>query len=166
MSFLFPSLIRLSRPQGITGAGAQPYSGLSQAKETVIVTAAKAHIQPDRQGQAPLSGLPADAAGQPTVKIILKLPKGIVQRRDVLTDDLGSRYQAIQAVWTPLGTTVLAVTLNGPGQPAVMLAFPDAPWELTAGNWESLTTPWAPATPWGAQTANWETTNTKWESMG
>ncbi len=181
MSFLFPSVIRLSRPQGNAGAGAQPYSGLSQQKETVIVTAAKAHIQPDRQGQAPLAGLPADAAGQPTVKIILKLPKGVVQRRDVLTDDLGSRYQAIQSTWTPLGTTVLAVTLNGPGAPAA--AFPQAPWELTAGNWEalnapwgasegfetllspwdSITTPWAPPSgwdasspAWGAQTANWE----------
>ena len=164
-SFLFPSIIRLSRPQGNAGAGAQPYSGLSQQRETTIVTAARAHIQPDRQGQAPLAGLPADAAGQPTVKIILKLPKGVVQRRDVLTDDLGSRYQAVQSTWTPLGTTVLAVTLNGLGTPAALIAFPDAPWELTAGNWEALTTPWAAPAPWPAQAGNWDTLTARWESL-
>lgn len=181
--FLFPSLVRLSRPQGNAGLGAQPYSGLSQAKETTVITSAKAHIQPDRQGQASLAGLPADAAGQPTVKIILRLPKGVVQRRDVLTDDLGNRYQAIQSTWTPLGTTVLAVTLNGLGAPAA--PFPDAPWEQTAGNWEALatpwaasdgfetlfspwesnTTPWAPASGWDTFAPNWDTPTANWETI-
>ena len=160
MSFLFPSLIRLSRPQGNAGAGAQPYSGLSQAKETVIVTAAKAHIQPDRQGQAPLSGLPADAAGQPTVKIILKLPKGVVQRRDVLTDDLGSRYQAIQSTWTPLGTTVLAVTLNGLGAPASLRRV----WGRSNRVWGSSGAPWpgTPPKPWGSSGRIWGSSGRTW----
>ena len=162
-SFLFPNLVRLSRPQGNAALGAQPYSGLSQAKETTIVTSARAHIQPERQGQAPLAGLPADAAGQPTWKVILKLPKGTIQKRDVLTDELGNRYQAIYAAWTPLATTVLAVDLNVKGVP---VAFPAAAWDATDMPWEQLTTPWAAAAGWQAAAGAWGTVNTNWESLG
>ena len=119
MNYLFPRTVTVTRPQGVTGLGAQGYSGLSQTSETPVATA-KAHIQPDRQGKPPLAGLPGDAVGQPTWKIMLKLPKGTVRKRDVLTDELGNRFQVVYAAWTPLSTTVLAVDLNGPGTPAAL----------------------------------------------
>lgn len=165
MSFLFPRTVRLSRPNGDPGTGARPYSGLLQANETAILTTS-AHIQPDRQGKPPLEGLPGDAVGQPTWKLILKLPLGTVRKRDVLTDDLGTRYQVAYSAWTPLGTTVLAVELNGPGPPAsLLLPFPAAAWGATAGNWESLTDPWAAPTAWPGTTPNWDATTTNWESL-
>ncbi len=165
-SFLYPSLIRLSRPQGNAGFGAQPYSGLSQDKETVIVTAARAHIQPERQGGAPLAGLPGDAAGQPTWKIILKLPKGTVRKRDVLTDELGNRYQAVYAAWTPLATTVLAVDLNGPGTPPPAFPpFPESPWQTPNDKWELLAGPWGAETPWPALGGAWDSLTANWELL-
>ena len=160
-NLLFPRLVRISRPQGNAAPGAQAYSGLSQAKELTIVTAARAHIQPDRQGQAPLAGLPADAAGQPTWKVMVRLPLGTIQKRDVLTDDLGNRYQAISAAWTPLGTTVLAVDLNGKGTPAA--AFPNSAWEASGDAWESIRTPWG--TPWESAATRWEATTINWEAL-
>ena len=165
MSFLFPRAVTLSRPNADAGVGARPYSGLAQANETTILTTS-AHIQPDRQGKPPLEGLPGDAVGQPTWKLILKLPRGTVQKRDVLTDDLGTRYQVAYSAWTPLGTTVLAAELNGAGPPASLTPpFPRAAWEVAAGPWETLTAPWGPATAWPATAPAWAALTTNWESL-
>ena len=164
MSFLYPNSVRVSRPQGSDALGAQAYSGLTQQQETTIVTRASAHIQPERQGAKPLPGLPGDAEGQPTWKVILKLPKCTVQVRDVLTDELGTRYQAVYAAWTPLATTVLAVRMNGLGTPPK--PFPTAFWQDTGGEWETITELWAPASGWDVPGNNWEAiTNTNWEAL-
>ena len=154
-----PNLVRVTRPQGVVGTGAQPYSGVSQAKETPIIRLAKAHIQPERQGQAPLSGLPAESAGQPTWKIILKAARGSIEKRDVLTDELGNRYQTISAAWTPLNTTVLAVQLNGLGTPAAARV-----WGASNRIWGSSNTPWpGTAVPsWGAGNRAWGNRNRLW----
>lgn len=108
--FLFPNVISISRPGVATNVGAQGYGG--QNGIAVIATGIKAHIQPERQGQAPLAGLPEDAAGQATWRIILKVAKGFVKRRDILTDEQGRQYQVILANWNPLSTTCLAVSLG------------------------------------------------------
>lgn len=174
--------VRVTRPQGATDTGAQGYGG--RAAETLVLAAAPASIQPDRQGKAPLSGLPAEAQSQPTWKVLLKLPKGLIQKRDVLTDELGVRYQAVYADWGPVATTVLAVQLNGPGTPAV----PVGGWEALPATWESLAAPWAPPafpqTPWGGSAPwdaladpwalpsgwdaapSWNTASSNWESFG
>lgn len=80
--------------------------------------------------------------------------------------ELGTRYQVAYSAWTPLGTTVLAVELNGPGLPAsLLLPFAAAPWDATAGNWEALTDPWAESTDWPDTTSGWTATSTNWESL-
>lgn len=104
-SFLYPSLIAISRPNANTAVGTQPYGGLSASDETVIATGIAAHIQADRQGTRPETGLPGDAAGQSIWKIIFRGAKGLTQERDVITDELGKRYQVIAADWGPLVTT-------------------------------------------------------------
>lgn len=105
VNFLYPRLVQLSRPNVDTGVGAQPYSGLQKTNETVLLTGIAAHIQADRQGTAPVAKLPADAAGESAWKIIVKLPLGTVQTGDVITDEIGNRYQVIAADWGSLVTT-------------------------------------------------------------
>ena len=71
----------------------------------MIVPSLAAHIQADRQGTAPVAKLASDAAGESIWKIIFNLAKGGVQTSDIITDDLGNRYQVIAADWGPLVTT-------------------------------------------------------------
>jgi hypothetical protein len=104
-SFLYPRTISITRPNQNTAIGAQPYSGVLESNETIIKSGVPAHIQSDRQGTRPDAGLPADAAGQSIWKIIFKVPLGMVLERDIITDDLGKRYQVISADWGPLVTT-------------------------------------------------------------
>ena len=105
MSFLYPRTASVSRQARNTTPGPQPYSGVTQASETLILAGIPARIQADRQGTAPDTKLAADAAGQSIWKIIFKLPLGTVTERDIITDDLGKRYQVISADWGPLVTT-------------------------------------------------------------
>lgn len=105
MSFLYPRVVSITRPNRNTTPGVQPYSGVTRANETAILSGVPAHIQSDRQGTAPSAALAADAAGQSIWKIIMKLPLGQVVERDIITDELGKRYQVISADWGPLVTT-------------------------------------------------------------
>jgi hypothetical protein len=105
VSFLYPSTISISRPNPMTGIGRQEYSGLDPSNETIVASNIPAHIQSDRQGTVPDAKLPGDAAGQGIWKIIFKGAKGISRTHDVITDDLGNRYQIISADWGPLVTT-------------------------------------------------------------
>ena len=106
MSFLYPRRVILSRQNRNTTPGAQPYSGVTRANETVLGGGIPAHIQADRQGTSPTAALAADAAGQSIWKIIMKkLALGAVTERDIITDDLGKRYQVISADWGPLVTS-------------------------------------------------------------
>lgn len=112
MSFLYPRTIQISRQNRDAAVGAQPYSGVTEVNETLIVSGVAAHIQSDRQGTAPIAKLAADAAGESTWKIIFRLPRGTVQTRDIITDDLGNRYQVIAPDWGPLVTTCRAQLLQ------------------------------------------------------
>ena len=105
MSFLFPRVISITRPAADAGVGSQGYSGVRQSTETSRFTDVPAHIEADRQGTAPDARLPADAAGLSIWKIIFKLPLGSVQTGDIITSEIGDRYQVISPDWGPLTTT-------------------------------------------------------------
>ena len=87
-------------------------SGVTEANETPIIAGVPAHIQVERQGTSPRTGLPADVAGQSIWKIIFKLPRGTVRSHDIITDDLGNRYQVIAPDWGPLVMTCHAQILE------------------------------------------------------
>ena len=106
MTFLYPRLVTLSRPVADPGVGARPYGGLSPANETTLAAGVPAHVQADRQGTAPETRLPGDAAGDSIWKVIVKVALGLVRTDDIVTDDLGNRYQVISAAWGPLVTTL------------------------------------------------------------
>ncbi|VVC76000.1 hypothetical protein AQUSIP_13010 [Aquicella siphonis] len=105
MSFIYPRTISISRPNPTTGIGALPYQGLDPTDETVLFTGIPASIQ-SRGATANKAGLPADTKGTPVWVIIIPLqycPNGSILERDVITDDLGNRYQVAAAYWNSLG---------------------------------------------------------------
>lgn len=112
MSFLYPRTVSISRPIQDPTLGAQPYSGLRADSETEIASGIAAHIQIDRQNPASPTKLPSDAVSLPVYKIIVKVARGLVKRGDVITDDIGSRYQVISPDWGPLVTTCRAQLLE------------------------------------------------------
>ena len=105
MSFLYPRTIQISRPNQDATLGAQPYSGLRADNETVIASGIAAHIQIDKQNSSSPAKLPGDAIAMPVWKIIFKAARGLVKTGDIITDDLGNRYQVISADWGPMVTT-------------------------------------------------------------
>lgn len=112
MSFLYPRVVSIARPNQDDTHGAQPYSGLRADNESVIASGIPAHIQIDRQNPMSPTKLPADAISLPVYKIIIKVARGLVKRGDVITDDLDNRYQVISPDWGPMVTTCRAQLLE------------------------------------------------------
>ena len=112
-AFLYPRKASVNRPAEDTGIGVRPYGGLRSVGEATIETNLQCHIQIDREGKTPSAGLPGDAAGQPTWRIIFpNMPIGTVKSRDIIVDDQGVRYQVYAAAWNPLVTSCLCLELT------------------------------------------------------
>jgi hypothetical protein len=105
VNFLYPRTIQVTRPNLDTGVGAQPYGGLLASNETLVASGIAAHIEAERQGKDPDARLPGDAKGESIWRIMFKAALGLVQSDDMITDELGNRYQVISASWEPLGYT-------------------------------------------------------------
>lgn len=112
MSFMYPRTIAISRPQQVSPAGyTDEYGGLDQAKETAVASGIPANIQLDRQGQDNRTKLPAD--GKATLwRVFFKRPNGLLMNHDVITDDLGVRYQVLAPYWNSLGYNALCERLE------------------------------------------------------
>lgn len=110
--FLYPRRIAISRPAEDPTLGAQPYSGLRADNETLIAENVPAHIQIDNRTPPPVVKLPADALSTPAWKVIFRGARGLTRTGDVITDDLGNRYQVISADWGPLVTTCRCQSLQ------------------------------------------------------
>ncbi len=105
MSFLYPRLITITRPNPDTGVGAQSYGGVQEANEQVVMADVPARIQIDQQGVASPAKLPADAMRESVWKILFVLPLGTVDTGDIITDEIGNRFQVVAPYWGPLVTT-------------------------------------------------------------
>lgn len=112
MSFLYPRVVSISRPNQDDTLGGQPYSGLRSDNESVISSDLPAHIQIDRQNPMSPTKLPSDAISLPVYKILIKVARGLVKRGDIITDDIGNRYQVISPDWGPMVTTCRAQLLE------------------------------------------------------
>lgn len=112
MSFLYPRRIAISRPQQVSQPGyIDDYGGLDPSKETAVASDIPASIQLDRQGQDNRTKLPAD--GKATLwRIFFKRPNGLLMNHDVITDDLGVRYQVLAPYWNSLGYNALCERLE------------------------------------------------------
>ena len=111
-SFLYPRLVQITRPNQDATLGAQPYSGLRADNETVIASGIAAHIQVDKGSLAPAAKLASDVAYETFWKIIFKVARGLVKTGDIITDELGNRYQVNSSDWGPLVTSCRAQILQ------------------------------------------------------
>ena len=103
MSFLFPRVISITRPADQIGVGALGYGGQVPGNETSIATGIPASIQSRKTGAPPAGHLPSDTSKRTEWRVMFKLALGVVLERDIITDDLGTRYQVISAYWNSLG---------------------------------------------------------------
>ena len=104
MSFLYPRTVTITRAGAAVSVGLQGYQGITRASETAILTNVACAIQYKGTASQPLAGLPADIRAKSVWEI--KIPGqavGVVQDRDVATDDANQRYQVTAIYWTPLG---------------------------------------------------------------
>lgn len=102
MSFVFPRIVSVSRPGVQTGVGAQTYGGNVKSAETVVASGLPASVQRKREGGRNDVKIPSD--GKPgNWRIFIKANLGLIRDRDIITDDLGERYQVIGNYWGSLG---------------------------------------------------------------
>ena len=102
MSFLYPRTIAITRPRASTGTGVQSYGGVTAAAEDPVASGIAASIQLARLGGEGAVPLPADAT-RSRWRISFKAVSGLVRDRDIISDDLGVRYQVSAAYWNSLG---------------------------------------------------------------
>ena len=112
--FLYPRTVSIGRQLPVTGGGLQPYSGVQPSQETPVASGLPASIQLARDRGKSEANLPADA-GKTLWKIFI--PKsaaalGLIQSRDIVTDDLGTRYQVVGPYWNSLGHNLLCERLE------------------------------------------------------
>lgn len=105
MSFLYPRTVSVARPVQAAGVGAAAYGGQIAGTETPVVSGLPASIQIDRQGMRNAVGLPGDSGLTRWLVFVPldALALGVVRERDIVTDDLGNRYQVTAAYWNSLG---------------------------------------------------------------
>lgn len=114
MSFLYPRTVSISRQPAAAGGGVQPYSGMQPAQEAVVATGLPASIQLDRDRGRTEANLPSDGM-KSLWKIFIPLRAaalGVIQAHDIVTDDLGIRYQVLGPYWNSLGHNLLVQRLE------------------------------------------------------
>lgn len=114
MSFVYPRTVAVTRPTQEAGIGAVGYGGQMPGTEDPVATDLPASIQFRKAHGGNEAGLPGDA-GRSGWRILI--PKGaaalgLIQARDIVTDDLGDRYQVAGAYWNSLGYNLSAERLE------------------------------------------------------
>lgn len=112
MSFMYPRTISISRPAENVAAGDQGYATAAPADEASIETGIAASIQQRRSGGQNSVGLPGDARVT-SHRIFFRWPTpDLVKKRDIITDDLGIRYQVDSPYWNSLGFRLECIELE------------------------------------------------------
>lgn len=116
MSFIYPRTVAITRPASDVAAGYQPnYSGLDPSNETPVASDLPASIQIKKERGKPDPDLPGDAAAKSFWTVFIPVgaaPLGLIQTNDVITDDLGVRYQVTAPYWNSLGHALLVERLE------------------------------------------------------
>ena len=75
-------------------------AGCEPKTETPQLANIRAHIEADRQGTTPDARIAGDVAGQSIWLIIMrKIPLGAIKVGDIITSEIGDRYQVISPDW-------------------------------------------------------------------
>lgn len=115
MSFIYPRVVAITRPNQQTAVGAVAYSGLLPSDESPIAASLPASIQLDRSGKDPLGQTPSDTDGRTNWRILIPRAAaalGLIKQGDVVTDDLGLRYKVTGPYWNSLGHNLLCELMN------------------------------------------------------
>ncbi|MGA7781090.1 MAG: hypothetical protein WCA85_25750 [Paraburkholderia sp.] len=116
MSFIYPRTISVTRPNTDLAAGYAPnYSGVEPTDETPIATGLQASIQLKKGLGRPDPNVPADAAQKSLWTVLIPAGSaqlGLIQTNDIITDDLGVRYQVTGPYWNSLGYALLVERLE------------------------------------------------------
>lgn len=112
MGFLRPYVISVYRPTPTDGVGALPYEGLEKSEEALVLSGVRANIADSREARPVTSGIPGATMFRSIYRVVFRAAKGIVQVRDIIVDDEGTRYQAMGVTWGYLGYSVLAERLE------------------------------------------------------
>lgn len=115
MSWIYPRRVAITRPQVELPLGAGPYSAEALTKEIPVAANIPASIQLKGGSRRPDPMLPADTSSKTLWRVFIPAPAladGTVQTRDILTDDLGQRYQVIGPYWNSLGYNLLVERLE------------------------------------------------------
>jgi hypothetical protein len=117
MSFLFPRVISVTRPASPAGVGAVGYMGVTKGTETPIIANIPASIQAKTtMARQPAGSLPAASPGPIVWRILIPLSanvaRDVIKDRDLITDDLGDRYQVEAAYWGSLGWNLATIRLE------------------------------------------------------
>ncbi|MGU3387272.1 hypothetical protein ACLBYG_22370 [Methylobacterium sp. D53M] len=121
-SFLFPRRISITRPASDRdtdgSSGPLAYGGLDVATETTVPLPKnlQCSIQYKASSGIPEANVPSGAvsAGMWVFLIPRRVapPPGTIQNRDIITDDLGNRYQIASDYSHPMGWTIRAERLE------------------------------------------------------
>lgn len=117
MSFIYPRTVKITRPGAqptAVGFQAQSPSG-DPAAETVVAASLPCSIQARQAGGKPQVGLPDDGANNSWRILFPKSAtphQGLIQNRDIATDDLGNRYQVQADYWNSLGCNLIVQRLE------------------------------------------------------
>lgn len=112
---LYPRVVAVTRPATNETPGGQDYSGTQKATETAIVSGLPASIQFTGRLSTPLGGTPSDATDRAGFRILIPAfaaADGLITERDIVTDDLGKRYQVFAGYWDSLGYNLQAELLE------------------------------------------------------
>jgi hypothetical protein len=115
LSFLYPRVIAITRPVTTSQAGIRPYSGVVAANETAVSSGIQCSIQYSRAGGQPATRLPGDAQQRSMWRVLIPLAalaNGVINEHDIVTDDLGVRYQVTAPYWNSLGYNLLVERLD------------------------------------------------------
>lgn len=115
MSFIYPRTITITRPGEQTGVGALGYGAELTSTETPVASGIAASIQLKKEGAPPTADLPGDVAKTPFWVVFIPasaMALGVIQRRDIVTDDLGIRYQVQAPYWNSLGYNLFVQELE------------------------------------------------------
>lgn len=104
------NLVSIARPAGVSGVGDVGYS---TPQETTVATGVPAFISAKKDtGNQPVN-LPGSISKRTYWEISIYAPIGTIKDRDIITDDLGYRYQVTANDWnSPLGYLLLAERLE------------------------------------------------------
>jgi hypothetical protein len=116
MSFVYPRTIAITRPNVDVAPGYTPtYSGVLPSQETPIASGLPASIQLKKEKGRPDANLPADQDAKTLWSIFIPAGSaalGLIQNDDIVTDDLGVRYQVTGPYWNSLGYALIAERLD------------------------------------------------------